>query len=286
MNLEESEMISDVSVANVKSRQKRWEEEATFFDEVALRVGDQTLLIDPLAIRRYTAPVLRRRFNKEFRFRLMGPLKGKRILDVGCGDGLNAVMLAIMGADVTGIDISPKAIEVARRRAEQNGVSHKLKFICSPIETAPLPCQLFDIIWGDGILHHVLDDLDAILRNLTQSLKSDGCFLFAEPVNLFEPLRRLRKMVPVRTDCTPGERPMVDSELNHVARYAREFHIRYFNFLGRLDRFVLINYNYEKSPLMRRFIVNCIDTVDYILLSLPVFQRLAGTSVMYGSPER
>lgn len=102
-------------------RQDRWKSEAEFFDEWAAKAALNIAPTDPLALRRYSPP-LRRKFNKEFRFLLMGSFKGKLLLDLGCGDGANAVMLAQMGAFVTGIDISPKAIELAWRRAEINGV--------------------------------------------------------------------------------------------------------------------------------------------------------------------
>src|SRR5260221_10746513 len=90
-----------------RRQEERWEEEAAFFDRQAARVAEPTLPIDPLAFARYTRRSLRRRFNKEFRFRILGSLAGKRLLDVGCGDGLNVAMFAKMGADVTGIDVSP-----------------------------------------------------------------------------------------------------------------------------------------------------------------------------------
>jgi len=285
IGFEESVSAPSSLISRVKPRQLRWQEEAAFFDNVASRTAADVLAIDPLALRRYSASQLRRRFNKEFRFWLMGPLQGKRILDVGCGEGSNAVMLAMMGATVTGIDISPKAIEVAQRRAGHNNVAHKVEFICSPIETAPLTDQSFDIIWGDGILHHVLDDLDPILQHLWRSLKPDGCFLFAEPVNLCQPLRQLRGIVPVRTDCTPGERPLVSSELDLVGKYAGESHKRYFGLFGRLDQFILTSYNYERSSPLQRCIVNFIDLIDYTLLSIPIFQRLASTCVIYGRPK-
>ena len=185
-------------------RAERWREEAAFFDRAAQDIGDEALPIDPLALRRYSAPVLRRRFNKEFRFRLMGDLRGKTILDVGCGDGLNTVMLARLGARVTGVDVSPRAVERARRRAEVNGVSGRVRLLASPIEAADLPADAFDLVWADAVLHHVLDELDLVMDRLTRCARPDGLLVFSEPVNLAPVMRRLRRMVPVKTDGTPG----------------------------------------------------------------------------------
>src|SRR5439155_6543843 len=138
---------------------------------------------------------------------------------VGCGDGLNVAMFARMGADVTGIDVSPGALDVARRRAEVNGVAGRVRLVCAPIEMAELPDASFDVVWGDGILHHVLDELEPTVERLVRWVKDDGLILFSEPVNLFEPLRRLRRLVPVHTEATPGERPLLASEVAIVKQY-------------------------------------------------------------------
>lgn len=55
--------------------------------------------------------------------------------------------------------------------------------------------------------------------------------------------------------------------------------------LGRLDRFILVKFNYERSAAVRRAMVSAIGLIDYALLSLPLIRRLAGTCVMYGRPE-
>ena len=276
----------DHTVTIDRRHEERWGQEAAFFDRQAARVGDMALPIDPLAFRRYTRPAPRRRFNKEFRFRVLGNLSGRRVLDVGCGDGLNMTMFAKMGADVTGIDVSPGALDVAHRRAEVNGVADSVRLVCSPIEKADLPDASFDVVWGDGILHHVLDELEPTVRRLVRWVKDDGLIVFSEPVNLFEPLRRLRRLVPVHTDATPGERPLVASELEIVRRYVPDLRLRHYMLLGRLDRFVLVNFNYERSAGIRRAIVNAIDLLDYGLLSLPLIDRLAGACVLYGHPGR
>ena len=267
-------------------REERWRQEAAFFDDVARREGDEALPIDALALRRYTRPRLRRRFHNEFRFRLMGDLTGRSILDVGCGDGHNAVLFARMGAKVTGIDVSPKAIDVARRRAEVNGVSERVTFIAAPIETVDLPDDAFDLVWADAILHHVLDELELVMERLACWARPEGLLLFAEPINQANALRRLRLMVPVKTEATPGERPLLRSEIELVKRYVPDLRMRHYTLLGRLDRFILVDFNYERSPALRRAIVNGIGLIDYALLSLPAVRRLGGYAVMYGHPRK
>ena len=272
--------------STLEERSRRWDEEARFFDHLAADVDESTLFIDPLALQRYSRPVLRKRFNKEFRFRLLGPLEGKTLLDIGCGDGLNAVMLAKMGARVTGLDISPGAIDVAHRRAELNGVSERMTFICAPAEIADLAPDSFDIIWGDAILHHVLGDLEEVLQHLVRACKPSGLLLFSEPVNQANSLRRLRALIPVHTDATPDERPLIKAELELLEKYTSNLRLRHYGLFGRLDRFILTNFNYERSSFVRRTIVNAIDSIDYALLCLPFVNRLGGVCVIYGQPNK
>lgn len=267
-------------------RQKRWEQEARFFDEAARSIDEGRLPIDPLTLGRYSRPSLRKKFNKEFRLRILGRLTGKTLLDVGCGDGHNAVMFARMGARVTGLDVSPGAVELARRRAHVNGVSALTTFICSPVETADIAPDSFDIVWADAILHHVLDDLELVLCHLARWTRPAGLLMFAEPVNLANALRRLRALIPVHTEATPGERPLVRAELDLVRRYVRDLRLRHYHLFGRLDQFILTELNYERSSLPRRAVVNAIDSMDYVLLSLPLVKRLGGVCVMYGHPDK
>jgi 2-polyprenyl-3-methyl-5-hydroxy-6-metoxy-1,4-benzoquinol methylase len=277
----------DATMTTGSSREKRWQDEAEFFNRWARRIDIASLPIDPLTFQRYTRPVLRKHFNKEFRFRILGEVKGRRILDLGCGDGSNAVIFAKMGGVVTGIDLSPKAIEIARLRAEVNGVSDRVTLICAPIETVHLADNSFDIIWGDAILHHVFEELELVLNRLLTWVKPGGTILFSEPINLFGPLRRLRQRIPVHTvEATPGERPLVRAEIDLIRRFIPDLKIRHFHLLGRLDRLILIKFNYERSSAVRRAIVSCIDLIDYALLSLPLFTYLAGTCVMYGRAPR
>lgn len=78
-------------------RQDQWNSEAKFFDQRAAEHEVAIAPIDPLAWRRYSSPRLRRRFARELRLRQLGSLRGKRILDVGCGAGTDSVQLALSG---------------------------------------------------------------------------------------------------------------------------------------------------------------------------------------------
>jgi 2-polyprenyl-3-methyl-5-hydroxy-6-metoxy-1,4-benzoquinol methylase len=269
-------------MVQMKPREQRWDAEAEFFDKRAQRAERMVTPTDPLTLGRYGAPSPRRWFNKEFRFRVMGNFTGKAILDVGCGDGANSVLLAKLGGRVTGIDISPKAIALAGQRAQIDGVSQAVRFLCAPIETAQLePCS-FDILWGDAILHHLIEELDALIPKLLTWVKPDGLVLFAEPVNFNQTLRRIRFMVPVHTDATPDERPLEPAEIALLRKDIPDLRLRMFTLFGRLDRFILPDYNYERSSAPRRFVAGSIAAIDYALLSLPWVKRLGATAVMYG----
>jgi 2-polyprenyl-3-methyl-5-hydroxy-6-metoxy-1,4-benzoquinol methylase len=269
-----------------EQREERWRKEARFFDEWADRSARSIGPIDPLALRRYSARRLRRRFNKEYRFRVLGPVAGKQVLDVGCGDGMNAVLLAKLGAQVTGIDVSPKAVEVARQRAEVNGVSERTRFLCAPLENADLPPGVFDVIWGDAILHHLIGELDGVLRRLVSWAKPRGLLLFAEPINFNQTLRRIRFLIPVRTEATPDERPLEPAEIRLLRTHIPDLHVEPFTLLGRLDRFLLPGYNYERSPISRRCLANALAMIDYVALRIPAVRNLAGAAVMYGHPRK
>ena len=272
-----------MTVQSLESREQRWREEASFFDRTAAGIDPRPM--DPAAFARYSGP-LRRRFSKEFRLRLMGDLRGKTLLDVGCGDGSNSVLLAKLGAKVTGIDISRRSIEVAERRAEINQVAERCRFACSPLETADLAAASFDLIWGDGILHHVLPELPAVLERLAHWAKSGALLVFGEPVNFSPMLRRIRFLVPVKTEATPGERPLEPGEIELVRRFVPDLRLRQFGMLGRLDRFLLVCCNYERSHWLRRTMSNGCALLDSAALWLPGMERLGGSAVLYGHPAK
>ena len=259
---------------------ERWEQEARFFDAEASKRSVSVSPIDDRVVQRYQSPG--RLFPKEYSCRVLGDLRGKRILDVGCGEGENTLLLAKLGAMVTGIDVSPKAIELGSARAKASGLGGMTNFICSPIEAANLPDGYFDIIWGDNVLHHLLPVLDETLRSLARAAKPGAQFLFIEPTNLNPTLRRIRFLVPVHTETTPGERPLERDDLAIVQRHVPDLKKRHFVFFGRLTRFLLPDGAYENASLARRALVRALHVIDYGALTIPSMETLGGMTVLHG----
>src|SRR5436190_5336597 len=67
--------------------------------------------------------------RKEFTFSLLHRVKPDTVLDFGCGDGECTVQLAHCGYRVTGFDVSPDQLTVARRRAELDEVGDRVRFL-------------------------------------------------------------------------------------------------------------------------------------------------------------
>ena len=83
------------------------------------------------------------------------PFEGLRLLDIGCGGGLNAEPMARLGADVTGADAAAENIEVARVHAEQSGLAIDYRAVTA--ESLLAEGAQFDVLLALEIVEHVAD---------------------------------------------------------------------------------------------------------------------------------
>jgi 2-polyprenyl-3-methyl-5-hydroxy-6-metoxy-1,4-benzoquinol methylase len=111
---------------------------------------------------------------------ILGDVRGKTILDYGCGSGWLSSYFAMKGATVLGFDISGKLVELAAKRAEANGVSERAAFKKMIAEKLEYKDETFDFIIGISILHHI--SLEEGSRELFRVLKPGGKALFIEPL--------------------------------------------------------------------------------------------------------
>jgi 2-polyprenyl-6-hydroxyphenyl methylase / 3-demethylubiquinone-9 3-methyltransferase len=82
------------------------------------------------------------------------PVKGLRVLDVGCGGGILTESLAALGADVTGIDLAEKSLGVARLHGLESGIKVEYQHIAAETLAEQQPAS-FDIVTCLEMLEHV-----------------------------------------------------------------------------------------------------------------------------------
>ncbi len=146
----------------------------------------------------------------------MGPLRGRAVLDYGCGHGMAAVVFARAGATVTAFDLSPGYVAEAEARAKTNGVA--VRFAVADAEELPFADASFDAVWGNAILHHL--DLRRAGAELYRVLKPDGVAVFCEPWGGNPLLSFARRWLPYPgKDRTPDERPLVKADLSPLREF-------------------------------------------------------------------
>lgn len=104
-------------------------------------------------------------------------LSGKRVIDVGCGGGLLSEGMAAKGANVTGIDLSEKALGVARLHLYESGHTIDYRHIAAEAMAAEQP-ESFDAVACLEMLEHVPDP-GSIVRACSTMLKPGGRAVFS-----------------------------------------------------------------------------------------------------------
>jgi len=175
---------------------------------------NQSLLADPGLFARYSVPPENTPFQLEYAYHLLGNVRGQAVLDYGCGGGENALLLASRGARVTGIDISPELIEIAKRRLEINGLSAEFRAV-SGYNTGLRDASI-DVVFCMAILHHL--DLELARREVLRVLKPGGMLIVQEPVRDSRVYGFLRGLVPYSAqDNSAYERPLRKEEMDAFA---------------------------------------------------------------------
>src|ERR1043165_6718006 len=97
--------------------------------------------------------------------------RGKRLLEIGCGTGTDLLQFARGGAQVTGLDLTPRSIEIARRRFAVYGQSGT--FAIGDAENLAFPDESFDAVYSFGVLHHT-PDTERAIREVHRVLRRGG----------------------------------------------------------------------------------------------------------------
>jgi SAM-dependent methyltransferase len=179
--------------------------------------------------------------------RAVGTLRGKSVLDIGCGLGEASVYFALEGAEVTATDLSQKMLDATAALAKRYGVSvsvHK-----TAAERFELPSdRQFDVIHAGNVFHHV--DIEPTLRSLVRHLKPEGMLVSWDPV-AYNPLINVYRRIATEVR-TKDEHPLRLADLRIFRRHFGEIRLEWF-WLTTLTIFVLMATVGRRNPNKVRY---------------------------------
>jgi len=132
-------------------------------------------------------------------------LKGKKILELGCGDCLNAGIMSALGAEVYANDISQIAGKIIAELNATFDFEKPIQFIEGNFLEKEFPEDFFDIVIGKAFIHHLTKEQEIqFTEKIVKILKPDGLVRYFEPAINSTFLDSLRYMIPVTNPKRPS----------------------------------------------------------------------------------
>ena len=166
---------------------------------------------------------------QDYRQRVFADVKGKRVLEYGCGINSHGTDLVRAGADVVGIDISSVAIDKSREIAKEEGLEDQIAYHVMNAEELQFDESSFDLVCGIGILHHL--DTQRAAIEIARVLKPGGRAIFHEPLGHNPVFNRYRDSTPDLR--TPDEHPLLKEDFVMMRQHFERVMVKPYN-LGTL----------------------------------------------------
>lgn len=176
-----------------------------YFDRTAVDAWARLTSDAPVSRIRATVREGRDRMRAALLARLPDDLSGARLLDAGCGTGQLSAALAERGAEVVGVDISPRLLGVARSRTPER-LLHRIDFRAADMLDPSL--GRFDhVVAMDSLIHYAAPDIVSALRGLAARTERSILFTVAPRTALLTLMHASGKLFP-RGDRSPAIRPV------------------------------------------------------------------------------
>ena len=189
----------------------------TYFDKTATKTWERLTSDAPVSKVRETVRKGRDQMRNLMLSRLPDDLTGARILDAGCGTGLMTEELALRGAQVVAIDISPSLIDIAQRRIPAQ-LHRQIDFRSGDMLAADLGA--FDHVMAmDSLIYYTAADIGAALATLAPRVSGKVVFTVAPRTPFLMAFWYAGKLFP-QSDRSPVMIPHRAQDLRQAARVA------------------------------------------------------------------
>lgn len=215
------------------------DKEKSFHDDWAKSENIDYIDIDK-ANTSITAPEMR------YIVEILGDLRGKDLLDVGCGLGEASVFFSKLGANVTASDISEGMLEKTKELAQAH--DQKLNYHLSSSVDMELKDKSFDIIYAGNLLHHV--NIKETLSKISPHLRKNGTLVTWDPL-AYNPLINIYRKIATEVR-TEDEHPLTKSDIKLFNDFFPEVKAKYF-WLTTLFIFVIMAIFQGRNPNKERF---------------------------------
>jgi SAM-dependent methyltransferase len=202
----------------------------------------------------------------EYAFYLLGNLQGKKVAELGCGDGWVTTCLASAGANVFAFDISRDGCILTREKLKAHGFSPGLVAVMDAHSIA-FKSSSVDAVFVAGVLHHL--EIEQVSREVHRILKKGGIVVCYEPLKYGPFMWTIRRIWLYLNGLkeyvwTDDEKAFEVKDFAPFKNMFRGVLIRRFNFIAKTNR------------LKKRFgaLANFLRWSDYMILSVfPILQR-------------
>lgn len=166
------------------------------------------LLMSAANIRRYDQPSADAMYPLEYAFHLLGTLRDRHVLNLGCGEGFDAVILAALGARVVAVDVSDEAVALTHARVAANGLGDRVVAAVGDASALPVVTASVDAVLAAAVMHHV--DMPSAAAELARVLRPGCVAVFREPLAGPRFVRALKRILPLPevADNSEDERPL------------------------------------------------------------------------------
>lgn len=159
--------------------------------------------------------------------------RGRHVLDVGCGAGVEVVRFARAGAHAVGVDLSDRAVALTRQNLAHQGLTAGLAVADG--EALPFPDNRFDFIFAHGVMQYAASDV-RVVEECRRVLKPGGTVLF-QAYNRVSWLNLLSKVMKT---------PLEHEDAPVLKRYSPS------EFRALVSRFSRVDLVFERFPVKSR----------------------------------